>query len=410
MIAKVKTSSSNALSAASSCVAAAWRAMTVKHLAYTSAFGLAWAMFVIVFATGFLVHFQLQPSVNAILSMQFNGFAVLFAVLIADQASPPERRRYWPYAVAVTAGVLVGTLLVSVLTQRVLGLAVGASYRASGPDEQFRAFFFRHAMHAFVVFGMVTCIYVSHRWAAHRTRVLRRIQLDQAEMEKSLLESRLAAMQAQVEPGFLRQTLERVERTYEIDARAGDRMLRDLIIYLRAAIPRIRHPMSTLAQEIALAEAYLNTLRSAPGIRLMRQDSGRRIVEGARVPSMILLPLLNRARSRHADDAAESLVIDAAVRDDRLRVTIRDTRDGFANDHADDVELTRIRERLSALYGDRARLTLGATAGGSEAALEIPYETASDAMAKGEPWETPRHPGDAAALLLGKPTLAVRDV
>ena len=149
--------------------------MTPKHLLYTSALCLAWSALVIVIATSFLTRFQLQPSVNAILSMQFNGFAVLFAVLIADQVSPPERRRLWPYAVAVATGVLVGSLLVSLLTQRVLGLAVG--YRASGPDAQFRAFFFRHATHAFVVFGLATCVYVSHRWAAHRIRVLRAVQL-----------------------------------------------------------------------------------------------------------------------------------------------------------------------------------------------------------------------------------------
>jgi hypothetical protein len=196
-------------------------------------------LFVIVMATSFLTRFQLQPPVNAILSMQFNGFAVLFAVLIADQLSPPAHRRHWPYVVAVIAGVLVGTLLVSLLTQRVFGLAVGAAYRASGPDEQFRAFFFRHAMHSFVIFGLATCVYVSHRWAAHRVRVLRAVQLHHAEMEKRLLESRLAAMQAQLEPGFLRQALERVERMYETDARTADRMLQDLITYLRAAIPKM---------------------------------------------------------------------------------------------------------------------------------------------------------------------------
>jgi len=43
--------------------------------------------------------------------------------------------------------------------------------------------------------------------------------------------------------------------------------------------------------------------------------------------------------------------------------------------------LARIRERLAALYGDRARLELRASAGRSEAVLEIPYETASDVMA-----------------------------
>jgi hypothetical protein len=131
------------------------------------------------------------------------------------------------------------SVTVSLLTQRVFGFAVGAAYRASGPDEQFRAFFFRHAMHSFVILGLATCVYVSHRWAAHRVRVLRAVQFHHAEMEKRLLESRLAAMQAQLEPGFLRQALERVERMYETDARTADRMLQDLITYLRVAIPKM---------------------------------------------------------------------------------------------------------------------------------------------------------------------------
>ena len=40
--------------------------------------------------------------------MQFNGFAVLFAVLIADHASPLPLRRWWPYVLAVFVGVLGG--------------------------------------------------------------------------------------------------------------------------------------------------------------------------------------------------------------------------------------------------------------------------------------------------------------
>lgn len=366
-------------SASASCVAAAWRAMTPRRIVYMSVFCLAWSLVVIVMSTSFLARFALQPSLNAILSMQFNGFAVLFTVLIADQVSPPACRRHWPYVVAVIAGVLLGTLLVSLLTQRVLGLSVG--YRASGPDEQFRAFFFRHATHAFVIFGLATCVYVSHRWAAHRVGVLRAVQLDHAEAEKRLLDSHLASMQAQLEPGVLRQALDGVERMYETNARAADVMLRDLTVYLRAAIPRVRDPVSTVAQEIALAEAYLNSLGCSRGIRLMRRENRNRIADSARLPSMILLPLLNRVRARHVDDAGQSLDIEATVRGDRLYLTIRDRRDGFADDGPDDVGLTRIRERLAALYGNRARLDLRATADRSEAVLEIPYQTVSDAMA-----------------------------
>lgn len=354
--------------------------MTVKHILYTSVLCLAWSALVILTATSFLTQFLLQPSVNAVLSMQFNGFAVLFAVMIADQVSPPAHRRVWPYVVAVTSGVLVGSFLVSLLSQHILHFGTG--YRASSAAEQSHAFFFRHVTHAFVVCGLATCVYVSQRWAAHRIGVLRAVQLDHAEAEKRLFESRLAAMQAQVEPRFLQQTLERVERLYEIDADAADRTLKSLIAYLRAAIPQIRNPVSTVAKEIELADAYLSILASGSVARLAQWGAALQIAASARLPPMILLPLLNRALLRRADGrgSSSSLEIDTVVRDDRLSLTIRDPGDGFADGTPSDAELTPIRERLAALYGDRARLALRSTAGGSEALIEIPYETLSRAI------------------------------
>jgi LytS/YehU family sensor histidine kinase len=312
--------------------------------------------------------------------MQLNGFAVLFAILIADQVSPPAHRRIWPYVVAVTAGVLVGSALVSLLSQHVFHFATG--YHAGSAAEQFHAFFFRHATHAFVVCGLATCVYVSQRWAAYRIAMLRAVQLDHAEAEKRLFESRLAAMQAQVEPRFLQQTLERVERLYGIDAEAADRVLKNLITYLRAAIPQIRNPVSTVAKEIELAQAYLNTLALGPGARLAQRHDGIRIGESARLPPMILLPLLNRALLRRTDGSgsSSSLEIDTVVSNDRLSLTIRDAGDGFADGAASDAELMPIRERLAALYGDRAQLALTSTAGGSAALIEIPYETLSHSI------------------------------
>ena len=70
-------------------------------------------------------------------------------------------------------------------------------------------------------------------------------------------------MQARVEPRFLFNTLAQVERLYEIDAQRADRMLDDLIVYLRAALPQLRETTSTLSREIELAKAYLNIVEAA---------------------------------------------------------------------------------------------------------------------------------------------------
>src|SRR5262245_52553203 len=80
-------------------VVAAWRAVTPKHVLYTFVLSAAWCIAVVLPLSNYsLSSIRMMPAANAALSAQLNGFAVLFAVLLADQASPPSTRRWWPYA------------------------------------------------------------------------------------------------------------------------------------------------------------------------------------------------------------------------------------------------------------------------------------------------------------------------
>src|SRR5262245_36902163 len=77
---------------------AAWRNVTPRRLLFTFALCMAWSAVMITAATSYFSRpAPPGPALNAILTMQFNGFAVMFSVLIADQLSPPELRRWWPY-------------------------------------------------------------------------------------------------------------------------------------------------------------------------------------------------------------------------------------------------------------------------------------------------------------------------
>ena len=70
-------------------------------------------------------------------------------------------------------------------------------------------------------------------------RSLRNLQLERTRMSRKAFESRLQALQARVDPRFLFDTLASIEATYEADAARGERMIDDLIAYLRAALPTI---------------------------------------------------------------------------------------------------------------------------------------------------------------------------
>src|SRR4029079_8549330 len=105
-------------------VIAAWRAARPKHFIYTFALALAWAGFLVITQTSFLLArpFPLGPTINGLLTMQFNGFAVLLAVLVADHASPPPLRRWWLYVLAVVVGAIVGSTLLWLVSQHLIGI------------------------------------------------------------------------------------------------------------------------------------------------------------------------------------------------------------------------------------------------------------------------------------------------
>ena len=156
-----------------------------------------------------------------------------------------------------------------------------------------------------------------------------RARMHAAELERpappsAALESRLQAMQARVEPQFLFNTLSQVRDLYRADVARGERMLDELIAYLRAAMPKMRDTSSTVGQEVELVRAYLAIVRLRLGGRPRLRDRAARCrVAAARMPPMMLLPLVDHAIARHgasAPQATESLHIRAAVVDDRIRL------------------------------------------------------------------------------------------
>jgi hypothetical protein len=216
-------------------VIAAWRGATARHFLFTLLFALAWSGVTIATATGYFTGgVPLTPSINAVLSLQFNGFAVLLAVLVAEHVESPLAPRAWPYVAAVAIGVSIGTTALWLVSQRVFGLA--SAYAHAGPYEPFASFAFRHGRHAVVVCGLVTFVYVSARRATERSEALHRVQLERAEAEKRLVDETLAATKARVDPAALQATLARIDSLYESGPAQADALLRELIASLRSAV------------------------------------------------------------------------------------------------------------------------------------------------------------------------------
>jgi hypothetical protein len=313
------------------------------------------------------------PPLNALLSAQLNGFAVMFAVLVADRVCARDDRRSWPYALAVVAGVALGTSSLWLLSQVLVGIPTAIS--AAGAHEPFATFAFRHGLYNLAVCGLGTAVYVVRSRAVRREAALAAAHRERSDAERRLLEARLAAMQARVEPRFLLDALGRVERLYRTDRAAGDRMLQELVRYLRAAIPHMRESESTIAREVALADAYLAVVAEEPDARPRVTASGASSWD-ARIPPMLVLPLVEHALAHRRQAAGSSRAagfgVVASVRDGRLRLEIRDPDGGFAPRTAQGESILQLRERLATLHGARASLVLRDGAAASEVVVELP--------------------------------------
>ncbi len=194
-------------------------------------------------------------------------------------------------------------------------------------------------------------------------------QREQAAIAREVLESRLTAMQAQVEPQFLFDSLVDIEELYRKDPSRAATDLDRLITYLRVALPRLREPGSTIEAEIELVRAYLAVVTSLheghPALTVTLPDDCR----GALFYPMLLLPLLQRAVRHPSGALPESINIGISRVGSQIAIVLR-----FAlPDHCDDdPELARVRERLTGLFGAAASLECEELSGTTQITMRIP--------------------------------------
>lgn len=197
-------------------------------------------------------------------------------------------------------------------------------------------------------------------------------------LQAQMVEARLSALQAQIEPHFLFNTLANVKRLYETAPVRGREMLSSLISYLRAALPTMREPGSTLERELELVRSFLTILKMRMGDRLAFSIDAPAELASARVPPMVLPTLVENAIKHGLSPLPEGGRIDirAAVDGDRqLVLEIADDGAGFSSSSGSGVGLANTRSRLAALYGTDALLSLStANPRGVVATVRLPLQ------------------------------------
>ena len=188
----------------------------------------------------------------------------------------------------------------------------------------------------------------------------------QREVRRRLAYGQLKAVQARIDPQFLFDMLDAVRRAYERDPERAERLLDELVAFLRAALPRLQDASSTVPREAetarALARLHALSANSSVGMAIDLGDA----VMGARFPPGVLLPLLNDVLHRRAGSCA--LTAAHRATDVLIELTVP------ATPSAATVE--RVRAVLADLYGSAAELAVEAKGGASSVILKVPYERA----------------------------------
>ncbi|MDM4767763.1 histidine kinase [Pelomonas sp. SE-A7] len=192
---------------------------------------------------------------------------------------------------------------------------------------------------------------------------LQRVQRDHEQLQAQQLEAQVSALNAQIEPHFLFNTLANVKRLFETSPERGRDMLRSLIAYLRAALPSMRQPESTLGQELDLVGNYLTILQMRMGERLSFGIASDAELADARLPPMVLPTLVENAIKHGLAPLPEGGRIEIRARREgpgSLVVEVRDNGQGFSGSGGSGVGLANTRARLAALFGEAAALELEA--------------------------------------------------
>jgi signal transduction histidine kinase len=320
----------------------------------------------------------LAPFPDFLMGSSAYAFAIAWAVTVASNL----RQRWVPVLVWNAAAVVVASLVVSLLLY--------ALKRGNPPSGD--AFDGQQVMGSLVTLGLVIGAVMGFVMLLFERQSVEQAQHEARErlLEKQVLQAQLKTLQAQVEPHFLFNTLASVQRLVATNPPAASLMLDDLNQYLRASLPDMRETHSTVGREVAMARAYLNIMQVRMGQRLRYRIELPASISEQPFPPMMLLSLVENAVEHGVGDGDDGLVVVRAKMDTAgVALSVSDNGAGFDAKAPAGVGLSNIRDRLAALYGQDATLTLdepatvasgdglGGASSGVTACIRIPHDVST---------------------------------
>ena len=249
----------------------------------------------------------------------------------------------------------------------------------------------------FMYFTTLGCVHAFAYFVEAKER-----EAQTARLAAQVAEARLGALRMQLHPHFLFNSLNAITvLVRDQDTAAAGRMLDLLSDVLRQVLRSDRAHEVSLADELRFLERYLAIEQVRFSDRLVvRFDIDESLLDAA-VPEFVLQPLVENALRHGIANRADAGVVEVSARvdGDSLVLTVADNGPGpgaaAESRHGNGLGLANTRERLTTLYGGRARLELReravADGGGTLATVRIPFRK-TDATSDGEVPRPGSHP------------------
>jgi len=191
--------------------------------------------------------------------------------------------------------------------------------------------------------------------------------------------ARLAELQSRIRPHFLFNTLNTALSLVRLDPARAEGVLEDLAELFRAALADDTaggraDGSVTLADEVELAKRYLAIEQIRFGARLQLSWELDPAAAGARVPPLLLQPLVENAVRHGVEPASDggSIHVSTQVRLGRAVLTITNSVPSAASAPGHGIALRNVRERLRLMHDVAALIDVQRVPGEFRVRIEVP--------------------------------------
>ena len=227
-----------------------------------------------------------------------------------------------------------------------------------------------------VISLMIAVVFSWREGRAHAEAERARERERMERVEREAVVANLRALQAQIEPHFLFNTLANVTTLIDRDPAQAKHMLEAFIRFLRASLATTREDSATLGAEADLIASYLAVLKVRMGARLEYAVDIPPDLADYRLAPMLLQPIVENAIRHGLEPKVEGGEVRVAARRDNgaVQIDIVDSGIGFgATTRGDGVGLSNLRARLQGLYGTRASVAITDNApAGTRVSVRLP--------------------------------------